>query len=259
MKLIAIEEHFLTPGVEEAWSKVSAKYHDPGQGFHAGELGARLMDLDDKRIGLMDETGVDIQVLSLTTPGLHNLAGRASVGLARRTNDLVAETIARRPDRFEGFAALPTPSPQDCARELERAVNELGLKGAMLCGRTRDKNLDHSDFWPMFEAAADLGAPVFIHPQIPQQPVRDVYYSGFSQNVDLAFSTFGLGWHYEAGIQFLRMMLAGARWCCSTQNASNGWTGWRALKGRSSTTSGKISTSRPAACSARPICSGPST
>ena len=78
----------------------------------------------------------------------------------------------------------------------------------MLCGRTREKNLDHKDFWELFECAEALGVPLFIHPQIPQKAVRDIYYSGFDELTDLAFSTFGLGWHYEAGIQFVRLVLA---------------------------------------------------
>lgn len=61
----------------------------------------------------------------------------------------------------------------------------------------------------MFASAATLGVPVFIHPQIPQRAIRDVYYSGFGDAVDAAFATFALGWHYEAGIQFVRLMLAG--------------------------------------------------
>ena len=78
-----------------------------------------------------------------------------------------------------------------------------------LCGRTQEKNLDHSDFLSIFEAAESLHVPLFIHPQIPQRAVQDVYYSGFGNEVDLAFATFGLGWHYESGIQFLRLVLAG--------------------------------------------------
>jgi predicted TIM-barrel fold metal-dependent hydrolase len=101
------------------------------------------------------------------------------------------------------------PSPQDAARELERAVRELGLRGAMLFGRTGQKNLDHPDFQPLLERAALLGVPLFIHPQIPQRPVRDAYYSGLGEAVDLAFATFGLGWHYEAGVQFLRLVVSG--------------------------------------------------
>ena len=209
MKLIAIEEHLLTPEVSAAWDSVAAVADDPTCAVHAGDIGARLEDLGDLRLALMDETGVDVQVLSLTTPGLHNLEPDQSVSLSRRTNNLIAAAVAARPDRFQGFAALPTPAPAAAPRELERTVREFGFKGAMLCGRTRAKTLDHPDFWPLFEAAADLGVPLFIHPQIAQRPVRDACYSGFTPEVDLALAAFGLGWHYEAGLQFVRLVLAG--------------------------------------------------
>jgi predicted TIM-barrel fold metal-dependent hydrolase len=209
MKIVGIEEHFLTSEIRRAWSDSPLADQDAGLDLHLGEIEDRLDDLSENRIRLMNESGVDMQVLSLTTPGLHNLGGVESIELARRTNDLISATVALRPDRFEGFAALPTPSPNEAARELDRSVRNLGLKGAMLCGRTREKNLDHSDFLPIFEAAANLRVPLYIHPQIPQRAVRDVYYSGFSSGVDLAFATFGLGWHYECGIQFLRLILAG--------------------------------------------------
>jgi predicted TIM-barrel fold metal-dependent hydrolase len=101
------------------------------------------------------------------------------------------------------------PSPDEAALELERAVTRLRLVGAMVCGRTRDKNLDHPDFLTMFETAAKLSVPIFVHPQIPQAAVRAAYYSGFGERVDTALATFGLGWHYEAGIQFVRLILAG--------------------------------------------------
>lgn len=208
MKLIAVEEHFLTPDIADAWSTAPGPL-DPTLAFHGGDLGARLEDLGEMRLSLMDETGVDVQVLSLTTPGLHNLDSEASVALARRTNDLVARTVASRPDRFQGFAVLPTSAPAEAPRELERAVRELGLKGVMLHGRTRDKHLDHPDFWPIFERAADLGVPVFIHPQIPQEAVRTALYSGLEGQLNLALAGPGLGWHYEAGLQFVRLALAG--------------------------------------------------
>lgn len=208
MKLIGIEEHFLTPQVRDAWAG-APDADDPTCAFHAGEIGARLEDLAETRLRLMDETGVDVQVLSLTTPGLHNLASAESAALARATNDLVAEVVARTPERFQGFAALPTPAPGQAPRELERAVRKLGLKGAMLCGRTREKNLDHPDFWPIFDCAAALNVPLFIHPQIPQRAVRDACYAGFGAEVDLALAAYGLGWHYEAGLQFVRLVLAG--------------------------------------------------
>lgn len=207
-KLIAIEEHFLTPGIRAAWA-ASAIGTEGTSGFDRGEVEARLDDLGDERLALMNESGVDVQVLSVTTPALHNLEPEESILLARQTNDLVASVVAKHPGRFEGFATLPTAAPDAAAEELERCVRELGLKGWMSCGRTREKNLDHPDFRPILRTAARLGVPVFIHPQIPQRAVRDVYYSGFGEPIDTAFAAFGMGWHYEAGMQFLRLVLAG--------------------------------------------------
>ena len=85
----------------------------------------------------------------------------------------------------------------------------MGLNGAMLFGRTRGRNLDHPDNWSIFETAAALRAPLYIHPQSPVPPVRDALYGGFGEEVDAAFATFGLGWHYETGVQILRMVLPG--------------------------------------------------
>ncbi|MGI4758122.1 MAG: amidohydrolase family protein [Janthinobacterium lividum] len=208
MKLIAIEEHFLTAEIRAAWA-ASSVGREGTAGFDRGEVEQRLDDLGEGRIALMDESGVDVQVLSVTTPALHNLDPDESVRLAKSTNDLVAATVAKYPARFQGFATLPTAAPADAALELERSVQQLGFRGAMLCGRTRDKNLDHPDLRPVLATAAKLGVPIFVHPQVPQQAVRDVYYSGFSSTVDAAFAAFGLGWHYEAGMQFVRLVLAG--------------------------------------------------
>ena len=205
MKLIAIEEHFLTKAVSEEWKK-RPDNDDPTQHLHLGEIESRLNEIGSSRLNLMDETGIDVQVLSLTSPGLHNL-GNESVLLAKQTNNYVAAIVKKTPARFQGFATLPMAVPKEAAKELERSVKELELKGAMLCGRTGEKNLDHKDFWELFECAEALRVPLFIHPQIPQKAVRDIYYSGFDDDTNLAFSTYGLGWHYEAGIQFVRLVL----------------------------------------------------
>jgi predicted TIM-barrel fold metal-dependent hydrolase len=209
MRLVAVEEHILTAEVREAWA-VAPPPHDPVSAIaDGGETGARLADLGENRLALMDEQGVDVQVLSLTTPGLHNLAPGAAVDAARRVNDFIAETCARRPDRFCGFAALPTPHAEAAPRELERAVRELGLKGALLCGRTRERHLDHPDMRPMLAKAAELGVPLFIHPQTPPPAVREASYAGLGEKADLALAAFGLGWHYEAGLQWVRLAAAG--------------------------------------------------
>jgi uncharacterized protein len=107
VKLIAIEEHFLTAEIRAAWPEGTA-------GFDRGDIVERLGDLGQGRIALMDESGVDVQVLSVTTPALHNLEPEESLILARRTNDLVAATIANHPTRFQGFATLPTAAPRRC-------------------------------------------------------------------------------------------------------------------------------------------------
>lgn len=206
MKLIAIEEHFLTPEVKAAWT--AAPISDDSTRLNGGVIDERLCDLGEGRLSIMDETGVDVQVLALTAPGLHNLEAD-SIVLARQTNDFLAATVASRPERFQGLATLPIAIPRGAVQELERGVRELGMKGAMLYGRVRDKNLDHADFWPVFEAAAALKIPLFIHPQIPQQSVRQALYSGLGDGVDLALSCFAIGWHYEAGLQFVRLVLAG--------------------------------------------------
>jgi hypothetical protein len=209
MKLIALEEHFLSPDVQTAWAAAAATGHDDGESLRPGDMQHRLVELGDERLARMDDNEIDVQVLSLTSPGLHNLAPGAAIPLARRTNDLIATIIASHPDRFDGFATLPVTAPDEAAQELERAVRELGLKGGMLFGRVIDEHLDHPRFLPIFGTAARLRVPLYIHPQPPPRAVRDAYYSGFDPQVNFAFATFGLGWHYDCGIQFLRLALAG--------------------------------------------------
>lgn len=208
MTLIGIEEHFLTADIEDAWTAIGLDAIDPSVRFHSDAVGRRLLDLADDRLALMDETGLDMQVLSMTTPGLHDL-GLESVDLARRINDLLAEVVARHPARFQAMAVLPVAAPQNAALELKRCVMELGFKGTMLSGRVGGLSLNDPALSPIFETAAALGAPVLLHPRVPAQAVRDAYYSGFTPEVDAAFATYGLGWHYDAGIQFLRLVLSG--------------------------------------------------
>lgn len=210
MKIVGTEEHFVTPEVLAAWRGLDPKWRDVALAHSdGGTMGARLADLADDRIAAMDETGLDLQVLSLTAPGVQSLEPAQAVALQIASNDLLAETVRRRPERFQGFATLATPDPPAAARELERAVTKLGLNGAMLFGRTRERNLDHEDNWPIFEVAAALRAPLYIHPQSPVPAVREALYAGFGEAADAAFSTFGLGWHYETGVQILRLVLAG--------------------------------------------------
>ncbi|MDQ0474108.1 amidohydrolase family protein [Labrys wisconsinensis] len=208
MKLIGIEEHFLTAEVRQAWAAIGLEASDPSVAVHSGTIEKRLIDLAEDRLALMDESGLDVQVLSLTTPALHDL-GPQAVDVARRVNDAVAQAVARHPDRFQALATLPVAMPDEAALELERCVRTLGFKGTMLCGRVGTRNLDHPDLQPIFRCADSLKAPILLHPRTPEAAVRTAYYSGLSPQVDAAFSTYGLGWHYDAGVQFLRLVLAG--------------------------------------------------
>lgn len=156
----------------------------------------------------MDETGLDVQVLSVTTPAMHDL-GVVSIDVARRPNDVAAAAIERHPNRFQALATLPVAFPNESARELERCVKTLGFKGLMLCGRVGDRNLDDASFAPIFETAAALGVPVLLHPRTPDPTMRKVSYSVFSPEVDNTLAQYGLGWHYDAGMQFVRLVLSG--------------------------------------------------
>ena len=138
-----------------------------------------MLDIGQVRIAEMDKQGIDVQVLSMVQPGLEHTPGDRAIPVARAFNDRVAAAISAHPDRFAGFAALPTADPAAAADELARAAGELGFKGALVNGRTLERFLDDQFFWPIFEAAEALGVPIYLHPMPPPQAVYDAYYSGF--------------------------------------------------------------------------------
>ena len=208
MRIVALEEHFATPALTRARLGIPAAYGDSSQRMGSADLDTKVNDLGATRLRAMDETGVDVQVLS-PAPGVQSLEPADAVPLARDLNDLTAATIARHPDRFQGFAVLPTPDPAAAARELERCVDTLGLKGGFTYGRTRARHLDHPDMRPILEAAASLRVPLYIHPQTPPLAVREAYYSGLDDRLDTIFANSGIGWHYETGLQVVRLILAG--------------------------------------------------
>ena len=209
MKIVALEEHMVTPGVMEAWASAPDALDYWTKQLREGQIGERLVEMGDGRLRDMDDIGVDVQVLSLTVPGLLDVAAADATSLARESNDAVAEAVRANPDRFEGFATLPTQDPESSVEELRRAIETLGLKGVLLNGRTGERNIDHPDFEGIYETAAELGAPIYIHPQIPVGPVRQAYYSGFGEKFDTILATYGVGWHYETGMQLLRLIYSG--------------------------------------------------
>jgi uncharacterized protein len=210
MRVVALEEHFATADVVDAWRDVEPHWQDLSFQMSAHEpVSQRLTDLGDGRIAAMDEAGIDYSVLSLTAPGLHNLDRAQAVALQQPSNDALAAAIAAHPDRLGGFATLAMPDPEAAAAELGRAVTQLGFDGAMVFSRTRERQLDHRDNWAVFEAAEALRAPLYLHPQSPPPEVRAAYYQGLGDSAELALATFGIGWHYEAGLALVRMIVAG--------------------------------------------------
>lgn len=208
MKIIALEEHFVPRLVSDAWM-ATASIQDFTVSMNSNQYARQLEDLGDVRIKAMDDAGIDVQVLSLPSPGVQNFEPAEAISVARDFNDILKGAIASRPDRFDGFATLPTPAPAAAAKELQRAVQELGLKGALLNGRTREHNMDHREFDPIYEAAEALQVPLYIHPQLPSAEVRNAYYTGIGDVADIMLSMGAIGWHYETGIQLLRMVLSG--------------------------------------------------
>ena len=207
MRTIALEEHCLTPELRDL---LGPQIH-PSSAVHRWPpaLEARLMDLGEGRIAEMDAHGIDVQVLSIVQPGLEHSDADDAIPVARAFNDRIAEAIAAHPERFAGFAALPTADPAASAAELARAVRELGFKGALINGRTRERFLDDEFFWPMFEAAEALDAPIYLHPMPPPQAVYDAYYAGFGDAVGFMLGAPAWGWHIEIGLHALRLILAG--------------------------------------------------
>ena len=124
VKTIGLEEHFVTTDVLHAWRELDRPAMAP---LGEDEMARRLAELGDMRLSAMADTGLDVAVLSLTTPGVQNLPAGESVALQTTCNDLVAETVRAHPEKLQGFATLATPDPTEAARELERAVTALGL------------------------------------------------------------------------------------------------------------------------------------
>ncbi|MFJ1768130.1 amidohydrolase family protein [Amycolatopsis sp. NPDC088138] len=210
MKLYALEEHFVTEDVIDAWRRRDPGLTEPMMRWAvASELTPALLDLGDARVAAMDDAGIDTSVLSLTTPGLQNLDAAEAVALQGPANDVLAAAVRRHPGRFRGFAALATPAPAAAADELRRAVGELGFDGALVNANSGGRSLDAPEFWDIYEAAEDLRAPVYLHPSVPFPAVTEAYYRGFGTPVDSMLATGAFGWHYDAGLTVLRMILAG--------------------------------------------------
>jgi predicted TIM-barrel fold metal-dependent hydrolase len=207
MRCIAIEEHFVTPAFVAGPGKVTTER------LRSRPAGAalvdKLSDVGDSRISEMDAAGIDLQVLSLNSPGVEQSAPEEAAACARDANDFLAAAIQRHPTRFAGFASLPTSAPDVAADELERCVRKLRFKGANINGHTQGRYLDDNFFAPILERAEALDVPIYLHPTVPPKPVVDAWYGGLSPSVSGILSSNGWGWHIETAVHLLRMVVGG--------------------------------------------------
>ena len=205
MRLIALEEAFSIPELDRHYPGV----HDLGAipvnhefGRHVAE---RLPDLTELRLEDMDRHGVDVQVLSLTAPGLQasGLSSGDAVAAARFANDYLAKVVAGRPDRFTGLAAVPLQVPDVAVTELRRAVTELGLRGALVNDHTDGHYLDEPRFDGFWSALEELEVPLYLHPGALPRDHWDLV-EGCSELIGPTWS-----WGAQTGGHALRVLYAG--------------------------------------------------
>jgi predicted TIM-barrel fold metal-dependent hydrolase len=191
-EVITLEEHFTSPKLRAL------------RGEKDTPLQRQLDDLGNLRIRAMDEAGIDLQVISENNPATQNLDAETAVMLARASNDILHEAVRTHPDRFAGFATLPTPDPEAAADELERAVSKLGFKGAMIMGLTHGRFMDDKQFRPIFERATALDVPLYIHPTPPHPAVVDAYFKEYP-----ALAVAPLGFTLETLTHTVRLVVSG--------------------------------------------------
>jgi 2,3-dihydroxybenzoate decarboxylase len=196
---IALEEHFLSPSLEEYWWP-TVQGVDPK---HAKSLLARLTDFAEMRLVAMNEAGIARSVLAIAGPGVQaeRDAGTAS-RRARESNDFLAQEVQKRPDRYSGFAHLAMQDPRGAADEIERCMRELKFCGAMINGHTHGQYLDHPSLHPFWERAEALGAPIYIHPTDPITPSP-----ALEGVAGLRRATWE--WGFETGSHALRLVFSG--------------------------------------------------
>jgi uncharacterized protein len=209
MRTITLEEHFATPGFFNGPGRDLKAQAERYNEARAIKLIPQLSDLGPTRIAEMDKAGIDIQIVSLMSPGTEQLEANEATALAAETNDFVADAIKKYPNRFGGFAALPTVTPDKAAQELERRVKGQKFAGAVINGHNRGRYLDDKFLWPILECAERIGAPIYLHPTMPPKPVIDASFGGFSPMVTQMFAGPGWGWHIETAVHVLRMILGG--------------------------------------------------
>jgi 5-carboxyvanillate decarboxylase len=214
-RLIATEEAFAIPEQRDEFRKIAGiAYSNPDLDMwrnflnpapNAPPLLRRLLDLEGERIQIMDEAGVDMHLLSLTSPGVQMFDKDTGTSLATLANDRLAEVIKKHPTRFTGLASFAPQDPARAAKEIDRAMNQLKLNGLIVNSHTDGEYLDDKKYWPIFEAATASKAAIYIHPRNMPDPCT--FMTDPHASVNLAGALWGF--QMETGLHAMRLIVAG--------------------------------------------------
>ncbi|UCB43726.1 MAG: amidohydrolase [Dehalococcoidales bacterium] len=226
MKKITLEEHFATEEQVNYLRSILEKEYPvpevideetalgmevrwvPSSGYSSSLRGGntildRLLEVGERRLRELDEDGIDMQVLSLVSPGVQMLDAPTATAAMKRYNDRLAGIVREHPERFAGLATLAPQDPGEAADELERAVLELGLKGASINSHIKGEYLDDKKYWVIFERAERLDVPIYIHPRSPSPDMV----KPFLTYPALAVAMWGFG--AETSLHAMRLICSG--------------------------------------------------
>ena len=175
MRIVDFHNHYYPPvyvdALKSSTSAVTVTYDKDGNPcvHYPGDYNILVPGHRDieYRQGVLNEHGVTTQVLSFTTPGVHVESPALAVKMAGQINDAFAQAVREREGRFAALATLPLNDPAASVRELERAMKDLGLPGAMVFSNVNHVALADERYEPLWKKANELGAVVYIHPTDP--------------------------------------------------------------------------------------------
>jgi 5-carboxyvanillate decarboxylase len=209
LRLVATEEAFATPEqVDFFRGAAGSLWADPDmvmwRNFLKNEtILRRLLDVRTERLSIMDQYGIDVHLLSLTSPGVQLLDADGATALATSANDRLAETIKKHPTRFAGLGSFAPQDPKRAAKEIDRAINGLKLNGMIVNSHTNGEYLDDQKYWDIFEALSGLNTALYIHPRNVPQHVEDLMNGRL--NLDGAI----WGFQMDTGLHAMRLIVSG--------------------------------------------------
>ncbi|NBY71667.1 MAG: amidohydrolase [Betaproteobacteria bacterium] len=211
---IATEEAFAPPELFGMYKKVleegkADKGFSSLWGFHFNNPAPRVQHIlkynqtmGAERLAHMDAAGIDIQVLSLTSPGVQVFDEPTAVSYARHANDFLLDAIQKHPTRFVGLTAIAPQNPAEAAKEIQRGATQLDMRGVIVNSHTHGKYLSDRKFWDIFAAAEAHDQPIYLHPCSPPDAMIQPF---LEAGLDGAVFGFGV----DTSLSALRLITAG--------------------------------------------------